>query len=267
MTNRRGRASGGQVRPAGVDGVEQLPAGVAGAVLVDQVGQPRRQVGVLHRHRRAVAAGQVLQRVRGGRVDPAGAGGGRHHQHGPREPAGPFEVVDGEPGPVLDVRGRVEARVGADRCLRGAARELPDLLRRRAARDERAAVAAQRVPADQRAGAAGTQARDRWRHAGLGVLVLQGERVVGEPHAPSTSTPLTTIAVPTTMTASGQHVRGAWPDPAPQPAVEVAVEPAQAACSGDECDERQHGGHRQDQERGQHRVRGTPIRSRIRSCQ
>ena len=54
---------------------------------------------------------------------------------------------------------------------------------------------------------------------------------------------------------SGQHVRRTRADPAPQPAVEVAVQPAQAACGGDERDEGQRGGHREHQERGQHRIR------------
>ena len=45
-----------QVGPPGADGVEQRLPGVARAVLVDQVRQPRRQVGVLHRHDGAVAA-------------------------------------------------------------------------------------------------------------------------------------------------------------------------------------------------------------------
>ena len=254
-TDEQARAGvGRQVGPAGVDGVEQLPAGVAGAVLVDQVRQPRRQVGVLHRHRRGVAAGQVLQRVRGCGVDPPGTGGGRHHQDGPREAAGPFEVVDGEPGPDLDVRGRVETGVGADRGLRRAARDRRDLGGGRAARDVRAAVAAERVPADERTGSAGAQGRVRCPHAGLGVLVLQREHVVGEAHGPVDDHAVDHQDGADDDDGTGHHVRGARADPAPQPAVEMAVEPAQAARGGDERHEGQYGGHRQHEERGERGV-------------
>ena len=69
----------GQLRPGAVDRVEQRAARLAGLGLVDQVGNPRRQVGVLDRHRRRVAAGEVLERVHQRRVDPAAAGR-RHHE-------------------------------------------------------------------------------------------------------------------------------------------------------------------------------------------
>ena len=69
-----------QFRPAVVDGVDQHPAGVHRLLPVGQKRNPARQIGVLQTDDRGVAVVHHLQRIRGHRVDPAGAGGRRDHQ-------------------------------------------------------------------------------------------------------------------------------------------------------------------------------------------
>ena len=66
-----GALAGRQLRPRVVDGVEQGPSGLARLGLVDQVGHPRREVGVLEGDRRRVPVGEVLERVhRAGSTQP-----------------------------------------------------------------------------------------------------------------------------------------------------------------------------------------------------
>src|SRR5215471_15185287 len=83
-----------QLCPHTVDRVEERTPRLLGLGLVDQVGDPRRQVGVLDSDGRAVAAGEVLEAVHQRRVDPATAGRGHHVQVLALEAARALEVLD-----------------------------------------------------------------------------------------------------------------------------------------------------------------------------
>ena len=122
----------GQGRPPPVHRVEEGAAGLAGLGLVDQVRHPRRQVGVLERHGRGVAAAEVLERVDERGVDPPAAGGGDHHQVPALEAAGPLQVPDGETRARLRVGGGVEARIGPDGLESRTGGQLLDVADRRA---------------------------------------------------------------------------------------------------------------------------------------
>src|SRR6185312_16116578 len=148
----------GQLRPATVHRVEQRAARLAGLGLIHQVGDPGRQVGVLERHDRRVAAREVLERVRQRRVDPAAAGRAHYQQVLALEPARALEVADGQSGPGLGVGGRRQPGVDADRLHGRVTGGLLDVAHRRALAGEIAALPAQRVPRDDRARPARPQA-------------------------------------------------------------------------------------------------------------
>src|ERR1700722_1343204 len=147
-----------QFRPGAVDRVEERPARLAGLGLVHQVGNPGRQVGVLERHGRRVAVAEVLERVHQRRIDPAAAGRRYHQQVLATETARALEVPHGQGGPGLGVVRRRQPGVDPDRLPGRLTGELLDITHRGALADEVAALPAQRVPRDERARSARTEA-------------------------------------------------------------------------------------------------------------
>ena len=167
-----------QLRPGPVDGVEQRAARLARLGLVDQVGDPGRQVGILDRHRRGVAAGEVLERIHQRRVDPAAPGRRHDEQVRPLETAFSLKVPDRQGGTGLGVGGRRQPGVRTNRFHGRTAGELLDAGHRRTLADEVAALVAKRVPRDDRARSAGPQAGGGLVHPGGGRGVAHRERVV-----------------------------------------------------------------------------------------
>ena len=88
-TTSAGRRSTGSLDQRSYTASNSCPARLPRAVLIDQVGQPRREIGVLHRHRRGVAAGHVLDRINRARVDPPEPVAVTTTRVPPAEPAGP----------------------------------------------------------------------------------------------------------------------------------------------------------------------------------
>ena len=105
---------GGQLRPPVVHRVEQVTPGFARPLLIDEIGEPRRQVRVLHRDRRHVAAREILDESTALGVDPSRARSCDYREGSPVESSGPGEVVDGEPCALFRGGSRLQTRVGAD---------------------------------------------------------------------------------------------------------------------------------------------------------
>jgi hypothetical protein len=168
-----------QLGPAVVHGVEELPAGLAGPVAVDQVGDGRREVGVLDGHGGAVPPGQVLDGGHRTGVDPPRPRGGDDDEDGAVQTAGAGEVVDGDPRAELGGRSGVEPGVGAHRLRGRSPGERRDVGGRRPGPHERATLPAEGLPADQGPRSSRQFGRRGLDHPLVGPVVAHGEGLVG----------------------------------------------------------------------------------------
>ena len=105
-----GSPVGRQLQPPVVDRVDHHPAGLHRLLPVAEERNPARQKGILRSDHRGVAVVHHLQRSRGHRVDPPGAGGRDDHQQLAVECAGAFEFAQQHRHSALVVVGGAAGR-------------------------------------------------------------------------------------------------------------------------------------------------------------
>ena len=236
-----------QLQPTGVDRVEERSSGLAGLGLVDEVGDPRREVGVLDRDDGGVAPDQVLEAVRAPGGHPAASRRGRDHQVGPLEATRALEIGNSDRSAVLRVLGGLKAGERPDRLRGSRSGEGGDLRRGRTTAHERAAFTPQRVPRDERLRATGPQGGRRLRDAVLGVAVGQGERPVGEVgERPENQTAHHQVGA-TDHDGPPDRLGGPRPDLAAETVRQPQIEPVQPAAAGHQPHEQQRRDHGQEQ--------------------
>ena len=128
-----GSAVGRQLHPPVVDRVDHHPAGLHRFLAVAQERNPARQIRILRSDQRGVAVVHQLQRPRGDRVDPSGAGGRDDDQHLAVECAGAIQLADQDVHPLLIGVGGLQPGVHPNGFLGGRAVQLGSA-RRHAAR-------------------------------------------------------------------------------------------------------------------------------------
>ena len=153
-----------QSLPMFINDVEQRPSRIDRALGIDVQRHPARQIRILRRHDRGIAAVQIFDGVHRRRVQPSGAGRRGDDQHRPVEPAASLEFRQGQFRPPRHRVGRPPPGVHPDRIGRRRAVKLADLRCGRSRGEEHLSLPSDRIPTDP-----GSIAGERRRFARVAV--------------------------------------------------------------------------------------------------